>query len=1105
MQDVDIVEKSKAIFDTISTDLKNLKNLEPEEIDFSEYFDDLKTVIPVFIDNKRIVGKFPSLKFLILVFTLEVAKKTRYSFWNTFFEEIDRQQEQTVRNFIFESSWECLLKLDCKVFEDYNGRHLVSTLLEKTNADPEFLTEILNFFIHYYQNFKGESISEVLERFSFNKKYLQNKDHREFIIQSTKKLTDAFDDIIEKYPDSFEDNEYLKTVIKKEYGINRTWFARTKVSTIIKSLMNTITPAQFLRVLKNHRELSVIHPEKGKIPIRLLESQIIDYGKYKINANFFTVTPNFRISINDMKNWPSEEIHEFRGITYYKKDKLFNVSHPPVRKLCDGNIKFYVWCGALPIGKEVILDTKKKRREGLWWNPRLKAQLIDFKNPTLSIECGNIIGYFQDYANKEFILSCGPHSKRKRIDYKGVITDENPRFLMSGNETKIQVSCIVDGNEKKQSIIEFDDHMLFSSSSREQIKNLLDFSKIVKRQFGEHSYFLFSIVKINEIQSEEQKNIRIKCLNATFGKYNIYEVIWETAGHFILKIQDYLWIFENQKYIQILFNNQGVFESISEMQVYLESNLQDVDGELHYKILNCTCEQITNPIEIELTSLHKNRLTLPGSSVRELLEGDLFPGEYIFEVQCGELIEKRPFFIVPHTEIKWPDLLIEGERSSVEIISEGPYLHDLKTNSGTNKLSIEIIGRVIEWGKDEKKIRPEEVLIKFSYIDPPRVAEKSPETPIFVFGYRLYRQFTEDSKIYLSNIRELNYYDLAESQLLIFSQPGDSFEILINDVKVLSGIFGSEGRFDQKNLDAFKQYCNRSINEVKISTHKISKKFQIIWYPRIISLDAPLEINSEKISGCIEFEGPEKSLIAIELKTPIALLDTKKIPCHNIKERKELEFDVKKSIDSYFFYLTTAGSIDGESFISSLSKIIYNTRVFYVKITVLDHKKTEVKLPIKNMQEGLKTYLDKITTYPKPILFQVYAKSRNSSIITQLLQLLTDKNQNYYIFHGVGNELEFVDSEQKINKTTSLSVLFDQQGNIRSQSSEKIFNPFTHDDVIKKGLGISSKKFYDDLEFYLPKPSLIILCNARKFRSLLEKKLIPKYRDRTFIFLESDI
>ncbi len=1104
MLDIDIVEKSKTIFDAISTDLNNLNNLEPEEIDFSDYFDDLKTLISVFIDNKRIIGKFPSSKFLILAFALEVEKKTRYSFWNTFFEEIDRQKEQTTENFIFESAWACLLKLNCKVIEDSNGRHLVFTLKEKTNADPEFLTEILNFFIYYYQNFKEEPISDVLERFSFNAKYLQDKDNREFIVRSTKKLNDAFDNIIEKYSDNFEDNEYLKTLIKKEYGINRTWFARIKVSTIIKNLINTITPPQFSKVLKNNRDLYVIHPEKGKIPVRQLESQTIDYGKYVINSNSFTVTPHFRISLSDMKNWPREEIHEFRGVTYYKKDRFFSVSHPPVRKLSDGNIKFYVWCGPLPIGKEVILDNKKIRREGLWWNPRLKAQLIDFKKPTLVIEFGNIYGYFQEYANKEFILTCGPHSKRKRIDSKGVITDENPRFSMSGNETNLQVSCILDGKEKKQSIIKFDDHMLFSSSSREQIKNLIDFSKIVKRQFGEHSYFLFSTIKTDEIQYDEQKSIKIKTLDATFGKYNIYEVIWETAGNFILKIQDYIWIFETKKYIQILFNNQGVFESISEMQVYLESNLQEVNGELHYKILNCTCEQITNPIKVELTSLYQNRLTLPGSSIRELLEWDLFPGEYIFEVQCGELIEKRPFFIVPHTEIKWPDLLIEGERSIVEIISEGPYLHDLKTNSGTNKLSVEIIGRVIEWGKDEKKIRPEEVFVKFLYIDPPQVAGKSPETPIFVFGCRLYRQFIEDSKTYLSNISELNYYDLPESQLLNLSRPADSFEILINDVVVLSGNFDQEGQFLQKNLDNFRKYCSFSKNVVKITTHNFIKKFPLIWNPRVITLESPREIYDDKISGFVEFEGSVGSSISVVLRTPSAILESRKFICCGFRERKSFNFVIDKGANSFFYYLTSSISADDVESLPSISNTITNIRSFYVQVQILDHMKTEFKIPLTEIPEGIKKFIKKMITYPHPIIFRVYAKSMNISILNKILHLFVATGRNHLIIYNDTWDSNLNCADIEFLNRFSLIDLLDQNGNLLPDRLDDLLNPTKYKKLIKQGLGVTSKDILEDLEFYLPRPNPIILYNSHLFNPKIKETLIRDYPERSFILLEMD-
>jgi hypothetical protein len=292
------------------------------------------------------------------------------------------------------------------------------------------------------------------------------------------------------------------------------------------------------------------------------------------------------------------------------------------------------------------------------------------------------------------------------------------------------------------------------------------------------------------------------------------------------------------------------------------------------------------------------------------------------------------------------------------------------------------------------------------------------------------------------------------------------------------------------------------MNIVKITTQNNSKMFHVIWNPRIISLNTPSELNADKVYGSIEFEGPEGTSVSVDLKTPIELLDTRKISCHNAKERLEINFDIKKSVNSYFFYLTASSSVNNESFIPSMSQVVCNTSNFYVKITVLGDKKTEVKLPIKTIQVGIKKYIETITSYPKPILFQVYAKSRNKSILIQLLQLLTEYNQNYHIIYGIEHESILHTIELKRNQRTSLSELINKQGTLISQYVEKIFNPFSHDELIKKGLGISSRKIYDNLEFYLPKPSIIVLYNAKKFRPLLEKSLIPKYHDRTFIFLE---
>jgi hypothetical protein len=1102
----EIIEQSKIIFSCIKDDIENLKDINPEELDFSDHFESLKPVMCFFIDNRTRFRNNDISKKLLLAYSLEIAKKPGSSFWDAFFSELDRENEQTVYKFVFDSIWECLTFLDCHPYKNYNGRQLVTTLFRLTDADPELLNNILDFFTFYYKNFKGQSIGTSLSNFPPCQKYLYNKERRDSIIHSIELLTKAIDEILEKYPDQLEDEEFLKILIRKEYGIRGSWFSRKKITTIIKELINTITPPQFLRILKNNRESYVIHPEKGTVSARLLESQIIDYGKYVINTDTFTVTPHFKISINDMKNWASEDIREFKGFTYYKKSKLFEVSLPPVRKLCDGEVRFYVWCRNLPVGQEVKIDDKRKRREGLWWNPQLKVQLIDFQTtPFLAIEFGNIIGYYPESANKEFILVCGSQSKKKIINFQGIITVENPRFLLIGDETDIQVSCKVDGSEKKLSQIKFNDHMLFSSSSREQIKNLIDFSKTVKRQFGEYRYYLFSTIKTDEIREFEQKNIKINALNKTLGKYNIFEVLWENPGQFTLKIEDYIWVFETQKYIQIqFFNNNNIFESISNMQIYLESNLQDINEKLHCKILNCNYEQITNPIDIDTDHFSKNKFILPGSTILESLEGDLVPGEYILEVQCGELVTQRSFFIVPHVDVKWPDLLVEGERSTVEISSSAPYLRNIQNNEGTNKLSIEIVGHVIEYRKEERKIRPDTEFqqIKFSYVEPPQTAEKTPETPLYVFGYRLYRQFIEDSKIYLSSLSELNYYDLHESQLLVFSKPNDPFEISINDVNVLSSIFDHEGQFLQKNLAEFKKYCQYPQTVLKITTQNFVKKFIIIWNPKIISLKSPKELLEREFSADLEFEGPEGSFVTVELKTPIATLTSQKFDCHGIQERIILNFTVDKGDNSFFFYVISSISSENGLLLPSRTNTISNNQSFYIQTRILNDKKIELKIPMEKFQEEINQYISKIVVYPDPIIVSTFAKSLNTAILRNLVKIINE-NAPQALFIFFEEKKRNLENFPKINENrVYLKDLLDLNKEFSQKLLSDIFNPVKFEDIIKKGIGVSSKEILNDIEFYLPKPNPIIFIESQLMKPSQKEKIIQLYPYRTIIFLE---
>lgn len=1099
----ELSEQAKLIFSIVKDDIDQLKDLEPEELDFSDYFESLKPIICFYIDNRSAFKNDETVKKLLLLYSIEIAKKPGTSFWGTFFAEINRDYEQAAYKFIFNSIWECLTSLECKPYQNYNGRQLVTTLFRLTDADPDLLNNMLDFFIYYYKNLKGKPIGAALDSYSPCERYTNNKERRASIIHSTELLVKAIDDILLRYPNELENEEVIKDLLKNEYGIRGTWFSRKRITSIIKELINTITPPQFSKILKKYRDSNVIHPEFGNIPVRKLENQIIDYGKYTLHRENYTITPHFRISINDMKQWVFENVQEDKGFTYYKKNTLFNVSGKTVRKLCDAGSQFYIWCGSLPIGEEIEIDGIKRKREGFFWNPKLKMVWGDNENPpSLRIETGHIIGYFNKFPNKPYSIECQSQIKKMWADSHGSVFIENYKFDLSGNEDNLQVSCKLNDNEIKSAHIHLDEHMLFSSSSREQIKNQSDALKIVKRNFGEHSYYLFSSVNPEDINKNEQKNIIIDPLNQKFGRYNLFHVLWENPGRFILKIKENIWIFENQKYIQVFLNNNGLFESITEIQAHLEANVQNFDDTINYRILNCNYEQITNPIDIEFRKFRNNKYTLNGSSfLDEALENELNPGEYILELQFGDLSAQKTFYILPHINVKWPELISEGEVSQVHITSLEKSIRNLSDQTIVDSLSLGISGKVAVWGTAEKRVKSEDISVKFSYVNPPIVKELSPEKTLYVFGYRLYYKNIDGSKVYLAPLNELNYYDLKESILLIFSHPSDNIKIFINDKKVMSTKIDEDGIFRLDNLERFITYCEFSRNTVKILCRGFEKSFDLIWNPKILFLKAPEEIDSNKIIAELGFEGPTGSYISIDLKNTHTLLDSKKFDCHGIKEEIQLEFALDKNHNSYFYYLVcNISSIQGQ-LLPSASTSITNNQNFYLQISILDENNTKYKVLTKEFEDNIDPLIPNMVIHPKPIIFRAFAKSRNEYILKHFLKKLIKAAPKAKIVM-CKKEWNIFRDKKLDSKVIEFYELLDNNNELSDNLLNNALNPIRFPDLLINGLGLTSKELLNNIESYLPKVNPIIFFDSQLIKSQLMEQIVRKYSDRTLIFLE---
>lgn len=1111
----------KDIFYLIKDEMESLKDKNASEIDFSMHYDKIKNALASFFvldlsreDNLKIRNSI-EFKYAILSLSLHIAKnKIARSFWNVFYDElsIDSTYYQKLQPNLLET-----LNLIGIIPEKKGNRNLlVGTIRMKVESDINFLTDSTEMFIRYYKEFNGKPFHEnefksFLKNQELYTKYKdKDKDEQIFIIfQKLFKITDY---VIENAINYLDDEQALKSLIINDLKINPD-FVRKRISTIVKSVFNRTTPRRFLKVLQEHRGSDVILPNSVKIKAGNLLDKKLKYGEYHIGDVSYQLVPDIRLNLETIVNWDYEKLGSFNNkFRYYKKTEPFHTTIGEIKEFEYNNNKFFLWFGSVPIGQKYDIDNFTEIQEGFFWRPNLHLKWPREDDAKIILEIGKLNCHFKNLANKKLIIS----SKREngveieniqvKLDSNGSFFYRDMEFSPEGIHGKIHLEAKLNGKIVKEITFNLDHSMLFSSNTREHIKSNFD-SNSVKRQFGENKYYLFSIDDLDNIISSDEVEI---IPNGNFGDYFIYEIKWNSSKNFYLKTSLHEWKFERKAYLECWFeNNEKLFSSISDIKLNIHTNFDSLDlGEdFSIRILNNDYETIGESFEMDKNQISQN-FTVNGEDIcKYALNHDLNLGEYILELDFNGHIRKLKFYIVPEVQVDWPILLKENEKTLIPVrtLNKKPALFDIKSNQTVNKLKIPLEGNAIIYSKDMKNlpkvkfIKPSisvNFIIKNEFSSFSTFNKKFLKKEFFsddrmsIFGYRIYRL---ENGNYIET-SQLNYYDIPNSLLFVFTKPGAKVDIEYNGRKILSKIANNDGICIFEKLRLLKFHIHSYSNDksysksvFSVKSYGISKNLQVNWYPQIYCVNNP-KFGEKSLKANVVYNGPLDSEIQLKLlDNRNKIVDIKNMKCHNVKVSEEVEFLIDQ-FDQRKYYIMSY--IFNGVWIPSKYLKLYNE----------SKNKIIIKLNKQEYKTSINNFFDKIQD-----LIQIVLSENNFYkfyipgfyLQKEFVKLISIYDPEVKVL--VPNE-KYLDSLKPINEITGYKnsvkiIKYDEY------SLNRELDTFNINELCKKGLGISNSILASEISKYLPKKETVVVFDSPELHENIKNKIFNS-PDRTIIFIE---
>lgn len=1099
------------IYGSISVDLQDFKNKDPQDIDFSEYYDDLKEFFQEICSGRRHLLQNKQIQDLFLIFSIEIFNNERYhsSFWKTLYAELGT--DSSIYTPAFRALSNALNEYQIPIRKGFDDRNLIIyTLRRKSLRDATYWEFICDFFLKYYKLNRMKTVKEYYKEYSDEVSYYPFLEAEDDIIDYVDQATQSFSKLIEDQNENLDDENFIRSFLKDE-GLSLGPFRHKRITSIIKDLSNRMTPVEFKKTLRKYINSEIINPEKQKMPVRQFLTTTIDFGDHYLDSCKYQITPNHRIGVKEMIQWEPGKVGEYKGISFYKKLSPFEVRFQEVRRCISNKDIFFIWYGVLPIGAGIKIDNFYERREGFNWDPKFKMTYGSEESPpAITIETGNVVFFGKSDVGKRLKIVIG---SKIFEDITGVDGYSSRSYIyhFEDNNTEFQVSALLDNQLIREKYLNLDEHILFSNNTRELLKGQRENSHIVSKRFGESRYTLFSKYSPEIIDSHIRLKNCQKCdCNLEFFDYFIYEINWENEQEFELKIDNFIWKFQIKKEIHLTFkNSNNVFSEFEQFDLIIDITSPSEHDNISYQIFNNTYQPISDPVFLEEAVFIDGIYHLTGN---ELIENSLgfalYPGEYYIEIACGDLSARQQFFIIPAIVSHWPSLLPENESIQIEFTSQEKIFVNLKSGEPIDTVSQNFIGKTEIDISDHHPIILEKKAINIRLISP-RITYPIDVPEIPIFGFRLYDTIQQKNSPAPHSIprQELNYYDLPQSSLLLFSRLGDNLTISRDNLKVADFKILTRTDLMIESLSSFQQFCNNIVNQFEIlSSEGYRKDFKIYWNPKII--DIVCNISCEKnllLNLELQYHGPSNSKIKIIISSHLVKIKEIEIQGNGKQNTFEDHVELDKfSHETVFFVQTYLWSYKNE-WVPSRQIILSNEYCYHV--TVKTGKMFELS---KNIPYHLfireffsEEYAKKIVSHPLPVIIELSTDLETTSVMKKILSYFIEEFGDLHtcilgdseLSRNLKNSSSFIQGHERIH-------FFDSAEEHIVKNIKNTLIPYSTRQVVKTGLGVSSVGIWENIEDLFPRIHQCMIFEAQKLSPVNLNQIIKSNPDTKFIIIK---
>jgi hypothetical protein len=1008
-----ILQKIDTIYTSIGPDIQDFKIKDPQDIDYTNFYDDLKKIFEFVVKNGNyLLTSNKKVRLLFFAFSIEVLNCDRYhsSFWKTLYSELNT--DNSIYTPCFNSLRITLEENGINIKPNPDSKRLVIfTLKGKAIRDDKTLELIYTIFLDYYKFHREQSIEDYYYTYSQTIDYLPFFSKKKYVIEYIDHATTLFSKLIEEFNDDIDDENFVRTFFN-ENGLSLGPFRHKKITSIIRILSNRMTPMEFQKAIKEHINHDIITPENNQIPVRLFLKTTIDYGIYSVAARPYQITPNHRIGLNEMVQWGCDNIVDYKGMTYFKKNAPFSVKNKDVRRLIFKGNLYYVWCGNLSIGNGIRIDGILYRSEGFAWDPKLKMTYgSEEEPPTITIETGNVTYYNKKDVGKRLQIFLDADIIGGDVtDLEGFSTCHS-FYTISQNKNEFLLRAKLEGEDIRNKQVFLVDHILFSNSTCELIKGQKDNLHTVSKRYGESKYTLFSKYDPELIKTHMQiSDGHIFTNNHSFLDYYIYEIRWTGENEFKLKIDSFSWNFQIKKELHLYFNNQvNKFSDFGEFDLTIDvTTLGGVNPT--YQLFDNNYRAFSDPTELDQSLFTNGIYHLTGVEIIENTLGyNPIPGEYFIEIAYGDLTKGAQFFVIPKIDFHWPTVLPEFQTILLEFTTAEPSFSDVRNGNASNVFLVNIAGKVSDIIFEEAFsiiLEKKEISIPLAI---PKITYRIEIPEIPVFGYRLFERYslTSDEHSKFVPVQELNYYDLFKSTLLLFSRPGEMLSIILNDEKIIAPEMNLDGYELISDLSQLKKYCTDYISTFSIFTSdRFQKQFKVFWNPRVFEITANLKwVDDLKLHVSINCDGPVNSQIKVRISSQHDEIYHFIIDCSGQRCMSERIIDLSTFTTSMSFNIQTFCHSFNSEWVPSKFASVKNKYAHNITILSGDRFTRQEKFPYHVFVDKIRSeqVIDpqNVPVVIKPIRIKIFTESSNLEIIKDLLDIYLEKSKSLHFFGSV--------------------------------------------------------------------------------------------------------